>query len=180
MDNVDDLNPEPVEPPETMEPMEPMEPTETLESVKPVEEEPAGEGSHVALLPTPAETPAGDESQEGPPRPSVTFMGNNVDLASLGALASALLMIFICLTCNMGIYCLPVVPLALGLVGLFMASRSVDVRRTRLWSWIGVGTGTIMVILLLIGILLYVGLIWLMLQYSPDTGIIQTLNTLGL
>ena len=149
--------------------------------LEPLEEEPAGEGARVALLPAPAGTPAGEESQEGPPpRPSVTFMGNNVDLASLGALASALLMIFMCLTCNMGFYCLPAVPLILGVVGLLMASRSVDAQRTRLWSWIGVGTGTIMVILLLIGILLFVGLIWLMFQYSPDTGIIQTLNTLGL
>jgi hypothetical protein len=189
---MDDVNAEPAEELE-FEPQAP-EPPESppMEAAEPIElGEPLEEGTAVALLPalderedTAGEDPgaqtAGDESQaETPPRPSVTFMGNNVDLASLGALASAILMIFICLTCNMGIYCLPVVPLALGLVGLLMASRSVDMSRTRFWSWIGVGTGTIMLILLLIGILLYVGLVWLLIHYSTQEAIFQALNPLA-
>jgi hypothetical protein len=34
----------------------------------------------------------------------VTFMGNTYDLTALGALFSALLLVFICFSCNMGIY----------------------------------------------------------------------------
>ena len=173
------------EPADELEPELPPKETPDLPPLGTMAEElgkaPAAAGDEeaaVTLLPVSAEP--GEKAQDSPtPRPSVTFMGNNVDLASLGALASAILMIFICLTCNMGIYCLPVAPLALGLVGLLMASRSVDVRRTRFWSWIGVGTGTIMLILLLIAFLLYVGLVWMMIHYSTQEAIIQALSPLA-
>ncbi|MCJ7626011.1 MAG: hypothetical protein MUO76_21170, partial [Anaerolineaceae bacterium] len=46
------------------------------------------------------------ESSTDPKRngPEVTFRGNTYDLTSLGALAGALLLVFLCLTCNMGTY----------------------------------------------------------------------------
>jgi hypothetical protein len=94
-----------------------------------------------------------------PQRPAVTFMGNAYDLTSLGALASGLVVLFTCLTCGTGVYCLPVVPIVMGAVGLLAARQSVDARRTRLWSWLGLGMGGLVVLAVATAIALYVGLI---------------------
>ena len=48
-------------------------------------------------------------------RPQVTFMGNNYDLASLAAVITAAILMLMCVSCNMGFYCLPVIPLVLGI-----------------------------------------------------------------
>lgn len=88
----------------------------------------------------------------------VTFLGNSYDLTSLGALASSGLLLFLCVTCNMGFYCLPVLPLLLGIVGVVFASESVDQERTRTWSWIGLGTGAVAVLLILLCVLAYIAL----------------------
>jgi hypothetical protein len=94
-----------------------------------------------------------------PQRPAVTFMGNAYDLTSLGALGSGLVVLFTCLTCGTGVYCLPVVPIVMGAVGLLAARQSVDARRTRLWSWLGLGMGGLVVLAVTTAIVLYVGLI---------------------
>lgn len=104
-----------------------------------------------------------------PERPAVTFMGNTYDLTSLGALASGLLMLFICLTCNMGFYCLPFLPLALGLIGLFTARQALDSERTRRWSWVGVGVGGLMLVLMAAAIVVYVALIIVVLNSADPT-----------
>lgn len=67
-------------------------------------------------------------------RRTVTFMGNTYDLAALGALASGALVLFSCVTCNLGFYCLPFIPLLLGLVGIVSAREAVNEERTKLWS----------------------------------------------
>lgn len=94
-----------------------------------------------------------------PQRPAVTLMGNAYDLTSLGALASGLVVLFTCLTCGTGVYCLPVVPIVMGAVGLLAARQSVDARRTRLWSWLGLGMGGLVVLAIAVAAALYVGLI---------------------
>lgn len=103
-----------------------------------------------------------------PKRRTVTFMGNTYDLAALGALASGALVLFSCITCNMGFYCLPFIPLLLGLVGIISAREAVNEARTRLWSWLGVGTG----IVVLVGLaVLFAGscLLFALLAYSAET-----------
>jgi predicted ferric reductase len=91
--------------------------------------------------------------------PRVTFRGNSYDLMSLAALMTGGLVLLSCLTCNMGYYCLPLVPIGLGLVGLLGAHQSVNTRRTRLWSWLGIGFGGLLLVLILVAIALYVALI---------------------
>ncbi|MBN2390814.1 MAG: hypothetical protein JXR84_08825 [Anaerolineae bacterium] len=85
---------------------------------------------------------------------TVTFMGNTYDLAALGALGSGVLVLFSCLTCNMGYYCLPFIPLLLGLVGIVSAREAVNKERTQLWSWLGIGAGIVVIIA---GILAVIG-----------------------
>ncbi len=86
------------------------------------------------------------ENSQNPHRRTVTFMGNTYDLAALGALASGALALFSCATCNMGFYCLPFIPLLLGLVGIISAREAVNEERTRLWSWLGAGAGVVILI----------------------------------
>ncbi len=86
-------------------------------------------------------------------RPQVTFMGNNYDLTSLAAVISASILMLLCVSGNMGFYCLPVIPLVLGIVGLVTAKSSIDAERTRLFSWIGVGTGGVTLLLSLLLVL---------------------------
>jgi hypothetical protein len=100
-----------------------------------------------------------DETAPAPQRPVVTFMGNTYDLISLGALASGLLMAFMCLTCNMGWYCMPLVPIVAAIVGLSTARQAVDAERTRKWSSIGLGAGIFVLLLIAAAIMAYVGLI---------------------
>lgn len=85
-----------------------------------------------------------------PGRRTVTFMGNTYDLAALGALGSGALVLFSCLTCNLGYYCLPFIPLLLGLVGIVSAREAVNKERTQLWSWLGIGAGVIVIVVALL------------------------------
>jgi hypothetical protein len=57
----------------------------------------------------------------------------------------------------MGYYCLPILPIILGAVGLATAKDSVDPDRTRLLSWISIGSGAIIILLILILIAAYIG-----------------------
>jgi hypothetical protein len=110
------------------------------------------------------DTPANHADEipgDKPPRsrPTVTFMGNAYDLTALGALASGLLILFMCATCSMGFYCLPFIPLVLGLVGIIASRNAVDSRRTATFSWIGLAIGIAILILMAACALLYFGLL---------------------
>ena len=94
-----------------------------------------------------------------PAAPEVTFRGNTYDLAALGALTSGVVILFSCLTCNLGYYCLPLLPLVLGLIGLLSARQSVEEERTRLWSWLGIAAGGFILLLVVAGVVLYVAFI---------------------
>jgi len=89
-----------------------------------------------------------------PGQHTVTFMGNTYDLAALGALSSGVLVLFSCLTCNLGYYCLPFIPMLLGLVGIASAREAINKERTQLWSWLGIGAGVVVIIA---GILAVIG-----------------------
>ena len=104
-----------------------------------------------------------------PERPGVTFAGNSYDLASLGAMVLGLLTMFMCMTCNMGFFCLPFLPIILGLVGLISAGQAVDAQRTRLWSWIGLGAGLFFLILLAAAFVIYVALMVLVFSAGEPT-----------
>lgn len=99
----------------------------------------------INVVPEPREK--GNSSVDERERPRVTFMGNTYDVVGLGALASGVLVLLSCLTCGQLFYCLPVVPVLLGVLGLVMAKDAVDGDRTRAWSWLGIGTGGVAVLL---------------------------------
>jgi hypothetical protein len=109
-----------------------------------------------------------NEVNESPSSPPVTFQANTYDLMALGSLASGALLLFSCVTCNMGFYCLPLLPLALGIVGLVGARQSVQAERTQLWSWLGIAAGAIILLLFLIVVVLYVGLIAYAVMTQPS------------
>ena len=85
---------------------------------------------------------------------SSIFRGNSYDVAALGALASGVLVLFTCITCGFGYYCLPFVPMLLGLIGIAAARDAIDEESTKLWSLLGIGAGVIAVLGLILGVLL--------------------------
>jgi hypothetical protein len=89
-------------------------------------------------------------------RPTVTFQGNSYDLMSVVGITIGGVVLLSCATCNFGFYCLPFVPIGLGVIGLAMAKESVDPDRTRLLSWLSVGSGAVILALLVAGIALYI------------------------
>ena len=89
-------------------------------------------------------------------KPVVTFRGNNYDLMSVVGVSLAGGTLFACGTCGFGFYCLPFVPLILGIVGLFSLKESVDPDRTKLLSWASIAVGSLFVLLILAGILFYI------------------------
>jgi len=91
--------------------------------------------------------------------PQVTFRGNTYDLISLGSLGTAALILFSCVTCNMGFYCLPVIAVILGAIGVLSARQAVDEERTRLWSWLGIAAGGFILLAMVACFVLYVGFI---------------------
>jgi len=95
-----------------------------------------------------------DPEQSFASQRSSIFRGNSYDVAALGALASGVLVLFTCLTCGFGYYCLPFVPMLLGLVGIAAARDAIDEERTKLWSWLGIGAGVIVVLGLILSVLL--------------------------
>ena len=138
------------------------------EEVRPVpssESEPFSEGSQ----------PATERPNAGPVSPAdkdttrATFHGNAYDLAALGALGSGVLTLLSCVTCGTVYYCLPLLPVALGVVGLVAAEQSVNARRTRTWSLIGIAMGILIILVALAAIALYVAFIALTL-YMGYTG----------
>ncbi|MGC8877819.1 MAG: hypothetical protein ACP5R2_01170 [Anaerolineae bacterium] len=98
-----------------------------------------------------------------------TFLGNTYDLAALGALGSGVLALLSCVTCNTIYGCLPLLPIALGVVGLVAAEQSVNARRTRTWSWMGIAAGIVIMLVTLAAIALYIAFVALML-YMDYTG----------
>ncbi len=116
------------------------------------------------------EEPSFPPEEPQPERPRVTFRGNSNDLISLGAVASAAILLLMCFTCNMGFYCLPFIPLLLGIIGLIVAKESVDAERTRLLSWIGVGSGGLVLVLGTLAVLAYFAFIFLVVLTSAGNG----------
>ena len=91
--------------------------------------------------------------------PKITFRGNTYDLLSLGSLITGALILFSCVTCNTGYYCLPFISIALGAVSLLSVRQAVDQERTRLWSWLGLAAGGIVLLLIALCVVLYIGFI---------------------
>jgi len=103
-------------------------------------------------------------------RPTFMFMGNTYDLMAVVGTTIAGTALFTCTTCNFGFYCLPVIPVLLGIVGLLTTRDAVDPDRTRLLSWISIGIGAAIFILLVLFIALYVGFIFYTITANSGSG----------
>jgi hypothetical protein len=106
-------------------------------------------------LPTPE-----DKGETAPAKaPQVTFRGNSYDLISLGSLVTGGLILLSCVTCGMGYYCMPVIAVILGAIGVLGARQAVDGERTRLWSWLGIAAGGILLLLMAAAFVFYIAFI---------------------
>jgi hypothetical protein len=105
------------------------------------------------------EPAASAAAEAGSAGPVITFQGNSYDLASVIGVTAGALVLFSCFTCNLGYYCLPIVPIILGIIGLVAAKDSVDPERTKLLSWLSVGSGAIILLLIFLFVALYIGFI---------------------
>lgn len=125
----------------------------------PVLEPPVDTESSAGLIPAEnaqSALPAVDENKS---RPAITFQGNSYDLTSVIGLTTGAVVLLACATCNLGYYCLPFVPIILGIIGLVSAKDSVDPDRTKLLSWLSVGSGAIILLLIFVFVALYIGFI---------------------
>ena len=91
------------------------------------------------------------------PAPEKKYSGNDYDLYAVvaGTLGGSTLLM--CMSFNMALYCLPIVPLILGIIALRKASASVDPQRTRNLAWLGIAGGGMGMLFLLAMIVLMVG-----------------------
>jgi hypothetical protein len=78
------------------------------------------------------------------------FFGNTNDLVALITLILGLTSLALCFSLNYGIYCLPVVVLALGIITLATAKSSLKPERSRQYGWISVGIGSALILLVLL------------------------------
>jgi len=92
-------------------------------------------------------------------KPTITFQGNSYDLASVVGVTIGGVTLLTCATCNLGYYCLPIIPIILGIIGLISAKDSVDPERTKLLSWLSLGSGSLIILLILLLVAAYIGLI---------------------
>ncbi len=93
-----------------------------------------------------------------PVGPSVTFQGNNYDLAALISIITALPFVLSLVTCGVGFYFLPFISIPLAIVGLIKANDSFDPKRTKKFCWMSLGVNGIIILLGLLAMFLFIGL----------------------
>ncbi len=86
------------------------------------------------------------------------YSGNDYDVYALvaGTLGGSTLLM--CMTYNLALYCLPILPLVLGIITLRNVHRSVDAKRSRNLAWIGIvggGLGTLFTLAMIAFFILY-------------------------
>ena len=91
-------------------------------------------------------------------KPEIKYSGNDNDLFAVVAATLGGSTLLMCMSFNMALYCLPLVPFILGIIALRKASTSVDPQRTRNLAWLGIAGGGA-------GILFLLAMIALMILY---------------
>ncbi len=127
--------------------------------------------------PGPIEPTPGGETQAlpsaaRPVMPSAApsaYQGNKYDVYALTAGTLGGTALALCFSGNFLLYCLPVVPLVLGIVALRNARSAVDPQRTRNLAWLGIaggGLGTLLTLFMILLIILYFGFIFAVIMAS--------------
>lgn len=98
--------------------------------------------------------------------PVHVYQGNGYDIAALLAAVLGGVALLSCGTLGYFIYCLPLLPLAVGVVALLTTRRAVDPQRSRVLSWVGVGAGAVTTLALIVGFLLWVAAVLVALAFS--------------
>lgn len=104
--------------------------------------------------------------------PQQKYSGNDYDVYALvaGTLGGSTLLM--CMTYNMALYCLPILPLVLGIITLRNAHLSVDQRRTRNLAWLGIiggGLGTFLTLAFIALFILYCAFIVVFMNMIPPS-----------
>lgn len=110
--------------------------------------------------PAEPEIPTPSVDLTGSPPPAEIYQGNSYDIAALAGAISGGLVLLSCGTLGLGTYCLPLLPLILGVIGLVTAKDAVNPDRTRLLSWISIGIGGAIFLLIILLVLVYAGIIF--------------------
>lgn len=94
------------------------------------------------------------------PNGQAVFQVNAHDLSAFIAMICGVIILFVCASCGLGLYLLPVAAIVMGVIGLIMAKNALNPQRASLWSWSGLGTGIITVLLVIMGIAVYIIMIF--------------------
>lgn len=92
-------------------------------------------------------------------RPAATYQGNGYDLAALVGVTTGVIVLLVCGTGGVGVYCLPIVPVILGIIGLMTANDSVNPDRTKFLSWLSLAVGGLILLFILMIVIVYVAFI---------------------
>lgn len=96
------------------------------------------------------------------------FQGNSYDLVAFIGVVVGGVTLLSCATLGVGQYCMPLLPIILGIVGLVSAKDSLNPERTRQLSWLSIGAGGVILLLLLIFVGFYIALV--VFGIAADTG----------
>ncbi len=122
--------------------------------------------------PVPTPPPSSLNASVPPPLVTEQYRGNQYDIYSLlaGTLGGTVLLL--CFSANMGFYCLPIIPLVLGIIAYRNAHTSVDPQRTRNLALVGIaggGLGTLLALCMIVFFVLYLSFIFTMIMAGLST-----------
>jgi hypothetical protein len=106
--------------------------------------------------------------------PEKKYSGNDYDLYAViaGTLGGSTLLM--CMSFNMALYCLPIVPLVLGIIALRRANSSVDPGRTRNLALLGIaggGMGILFLLAMIVLMIVYLCFIFAMFGLFAQSGL---------
>ena len=87
------------------------------------------------------------------------YRGNNNDLLAIVTVTAAGVMVLNCGTLGCLTYCLPLMILIFGVIGLTTADDSINPEQTRLLSWISIGAGGVILLAIVLFAALYAAFI---------------------
>ncbi len=122
--------------------------------------------------PVPPLPPSSLNTNVPPPLVTEQYRGNQYDVYSLLAATLGGTVLLFCLSAGYGIYCLPIVPLVLGIIALRKAHTSVDPQRTRNLALVGIaggGLGTLLALCMIMFFVLYFSFIVAMIMGGLST-----------